>query len=171
MAQSGRVRSAGPGAEELLGQKFTRFVPAEAQDAFYLYSQQVLHSGSKQTGEFTLQSATGRAFTSARLEGKAARYPVTHQTQCRLSLSDMTERKAAERRRELTSALSALFAQKTTASAYLRSVVELIRQWSGAQLGSGIRLMNDQQEIPYEAWAGFGPAFHRAGESPFAPAR
>ena len=93
-----------------------------------------------------------------RLEGIAADDPITHKTNCRLSLSDITERKEAERRRELTSALSALFAQKTTASEYLHSVVELIRQWSGAQ-ALGIRLVNEQQEIPYEAWAGFEPRF------------
>ena len=32
----------------LLQQKFTRFIPAEAQDTFHLYCQQVLHSGIKQ---------------------------------------------------------------------------------------------------------------------------
>jgi PAS domain S-box-containing protein len=165
LSQGGEVLEANFAACELLGlgrkrlleQKLTRFMPAEAQEAFHRYCDEVLHSGTKQTGELTLQGAGGRALT-VRLEGSAAEDPVTHQTQCRLSLSDITERKAAERRRELTSALSALLAQKGSGREYLQSVVGLIRPWSGAQ-ALGIRLVNERQEMPYEAWAGFEPAF------------
>jgi signal transduction histidine kinase len=70
----------------------------------------------------------------------------------------ITERKEAERRRDLTNALSSLFAQKNSAGTYLRAVVELIQQWSGAQ-ALGIRLLNERREIPYEAWVGFEPVF------------
>jgi PAS domain S-box-containing protein len=141
----------------LIHQKFTHFIPAEAQDTFYRYCQQVLHLQSRQTGELALKSATGRRLI-VRLEGIAAEDPITHKTNCRLSLSDITDRKEAERRHDLTGALSALFAQKRTVSEYLHSVVELFRQWSGSQ-ALGIRLVNEQQEIPYEAWAGFEPGF------------
>jgi PAS domain S-box-containing protein len=143
--------------KDLIQQKFSRFIPTEAQDGFYLYCSQVLHSETKQTGELTLTSATGSHFT-VRVEGIAAQDPATHKAQVRLSLIDITERKAAERRRDLTNALSALFAQQRSASGYLHSVVELIQQWSGAQ-ALGIRLVNEQQEIPYEAWVGFEPGF------------
>ena len=118
----------------------------------------MLHSETKQTGELTLKSATGGLLDRAAGRHRGARTPRPTRLSCRLSLSDITERKEAERRRDLTSALSALFAQKTSASEYLHSVVELIQQWSGAQ-ALGIRLVNEQQEIPYEAWAGFEPGF------------
>lgn len=72
--------------------------------------------------------------------------------------ADITERREAERRRELTSALLALFAQKSTAGDYLNSVVEIIRQWTGCQ-ALGIRIRNDREQIPYESSAGFDPAF------------
>ena len=71
----------------------------------------MLQSETRQTDELTLKSATGGVLT-VRLEGIAAEDPITHKTNCRLSLSDITERKEAERRRDLTSALAALFAQK-----------------------------------------------------------
>jgi PAS domain S-box-containing protein len=72
--------------------------------------------------------------------------------------TDITDHKEAERRREFTSALLALFARKSSANDYLNSVVEIIREWSGCQ-ALGIRLKNEQQEIPYESWAGFEPGF------------
>jgi PAS domain S-box-containing protein len=165
LSEGGEVLEANLAAADLLGlerqallhQKFTRFIPAEAEDDFYLYCRQVLRSQTRQPGELTLKSAKGGRLT-VRLEGIVAEDPTTHETNCRFSLSDITERKEAERRRDLTSALAALFAEKNSASEYLHSVVELIRQWSGAQ-ALGIRLVNEQQEIPYEASAGFEPAF------------
>jgi PAS domain S-box-containing protein len=80
---------------KLLEQKFSCFIPADAQNTFHLYCQQVLHSGIKQIRELTLKSATGRRLT-VRLEGIAAQGPKTHQTQCRLSLNDITASKEAE---------------------------------------------------------------------------
>ncbi len=88
--------------KDLLHQKFSHFIPADAQDAFYLYCHQVLHSPARQTAELRLKSATGGLLT-VRLEGIAADDPITHKTNCRLTVSDITERKEAERRRELTS--------------------------------------------------------------------
>jgi PAS domain S-box-containing protein len=165
LSQGGEILEANLAAASLLGlerkalahQKINRFIPVEAQDAFHLYCREVLRSETRQTGELTLKHATGSLLT-VRLEGIAADDPITHRTHCRLSLSDITERKEAERRHDLTSALAALFAQKSSVSEYLQAVVELIRQWSGSE-ALGIRLVNEAQEIPYEAWAGFEPGF------------
>jgi PAS domain S-box-containing protein len=165
LSQGGEVLEANLAAASLLGlerkalihQKITRFIPAEAQGAFHLYCDQVLHLRTRQMGELALRNAAGGSLT-VRLAGIVAEAPVARESNYRLSLSDITERKEAERRRDLTSALSALFAQKTSASEYHHSVVELIRRWSGAE-ALGIRLVNEQQEIPYESWAGFEPEF------------
>jgi len=72
--------------------------------------------------------------------------------------TDITPHKEAERRREFTSQLLALFARKTAISDYLNSVVDIIRRWTSCQ-ALGIRILNDQGEIPYESWAGFEPGF------------
>ncbi len=71
---------------------------------------------------------------------------------------DITERKEAERRRDFTTALLTLFAQKTTSKEYLDAVVETIRQWSGCE-AAGIRVLNERREMPYASWAGFDPRF------------
>jgi PAS domain S-box-containing protein len=165
LSQDDEVLEANLAAASLLGcerknlihQKLSRFIPPEAQDTFYQFCRQVLESETRQRVELTLRSPAGGRLT-VRAEGIAAQGPTTHKSQVRLSLSDITERKAAERRRDLTNALSALFAQKATAKGYLHAVVELIQQWSGAQ-AMGIRLLNEQQEIPYEASVGFDPGF------------
>ena len=72
--------------------------------------------------------------------------------------TDITERKAAERRREFTNALLALFAQKSSAREYLDSVVTILRQWSNCE-ALGIRIVDENSEIPYESWVGFQPEF------------
>jgi PAS domain S-box-containing protein len=72
--------------------------------------------------------------------------------------TDITERTAEEKRRELTHALLGLFAQKVTLKEYLDSVLEALRQWSGCE-ALGVRLLNEQQRIPYAAWTGFDPSF------------
>ena len=143
--------------KHLIHQKFSRFLTAEARDPFYSYCRQVLQSEIRLTGELTLRNAAGISLV-ARLEGIAAEDPGTHKRNCRLSLIDITERKEAERRRDLTSAVAALFAQKASISEYLHSVVQLVQQWSGCQ-ALGIRLVNEQQQIPYAAWADFEPGF------------
>jgi PAS domain S-box-containing protein len=72
--------------------------------------------------------------------------------------TDITERKQAERRREFTSALLALFAQKSAAPQYLHSLLEVLSQWSGCQ-AIGIRVADENGEIPYQTWSGFEPEF------------
>ena len=144
--------------QELIHQKFSRFIPAEGQDAFYFYCGQVLRSRTAKTGELTLKSINGRSLT-VWLEGIAAEDPTTHKTNCRLSLGDITERKEAERRRRADQALTALFAAEDLG----RRVPPCgggaaSGSWSGAQ-AVGIRLVNEAQELPFAAWAGFEPGF------------
>ena len=71
---------------------------------------------------------------------------------------DITERKQTERRQEFTNALLALFAQKATANEYLDALAGVIRQWTGCQ-SLGVRLLTEEEEIPYETWSGFEPRF------------
>jgi PAS domain S-box-containing protein len=71
---------------------------------------------------------------------------------------DITERMEAERRRDFTNSLLALFAHKTSSKEYLDSAVDVIRRWCGCQ-ALGIRIVDGNREIPYEASAGFEPDF------------
>ena len=71
---------------------------------------------------------------------------------------DITEQKQAERRRDFTNSLLALFARKNSSKEYLDSVVEILRRWSGCQ-ALGIRTVDEHRGIPYESCAGFEPDF------------
>ena len=71
---------------------------------------------------------------------------------------DITERKAVERRQNVSNALMELFARKNSRREYLGSVAEVIRDWSGCCC-VGIRVVNPDGTIPYEAFLGFDPEF------------
>ena len=72
--------------------------------------------------------------------------------------TDITERKAAETRRNMTSALVELFARKTSSKEYLDAVVKVIQDWSGCQ-SLGIRVTSDKGQIPFESWSGYSQEF------------
>jgi PAS domain S-box-containing protein len=71
---------------------------------------------------------------------------------------DITERKSAQARMNVTNSLLELFAEKTSRQEYLDSVVEIIRNWSGCRC-VGIRLTNADGLIPYESYTGFSEEF------------
>jgi PAS domain S-box-containing protein len=71
---------------------------------------------------------------------------------------DITERKSAQVRKDVTSSLLDLFVKTTSRKEYLDSVVEVVRDWSGCRC-VGIRLVNSDDCIPYESHVGFGEEF------------
>ena len=95
LSASGEILEANLNAGELLGldrgrlihQKFTRFVPPEAQEAFYLFCRQVIGADTRQSLRLDLVSAKSRRQV-VRLE--AARDPTSPQGQLHLSFSDTT---------------------------------------------------------------------------------
>jgi PAS domain S-box-containing protein len=77
----------------LIGQKFTRFVAAEAQDNFYLLRREVFKSDARRSAELELVNAkAGRL--SVLME--AVRSSASSRSQFRVSLTDFTERKRVE---------------------------------------------------------------------------
>ena len=73
---------------------------------------------------------------------------------------DITEQRAAEKRQNVTNALTELFARKNSRKEYLESAVEVIRDWSGCRC-VGIRVVDAQGYIPFEACVGFDSEFQR----------
>lgn len=71
---------------------------------------------------------------------------------------DITERKAAQEKQTFTNSLLELFARKTSRKKYLDATVNVIRQWSGCEF-VGIRIKDNQGNIPYESQTGFDKDF------------
>ena len=97
----GEILEANLNAGELLGldrgkllhQKFSRFVLKEAQDTFYLFCRQVFSSDARQSAELDLLNAQARRLV---VHVEALRDPTSPRKQCRVSFTDITERKRAE---------------------------------------------------------------------------
>ena len=74
---------------------------------------------------------------------------------------DVTEQTAAARRAEVVSLLLGLFARQTSRHEYLDAAARLIREWSGCRY-LGIRVLESNGKLPYDAAVGFDAAFHEA---------
>jgi PAS domain S-box-containing protein len=141
--------------QRLIGSDFSSYFtePAFAEAGY----QKVLAEGLVRDYPLTIRHASGRT-TDVLYHATVYRDEAGQVQGVFAAARDITERKQAERRRDFTSALLALFARKTSARDYLRSVVEAVRHWTGCQ-ALGIRIADEQGEIPYAAWAGFEPEF------------
>ncbi len=144
----------GVGRQRLIGSDFSDYFtePDKASEGY----RTVIAQGQVRDYPLTLRHTSGR--TAEVLYNATVYRNEAGQVQGVFAAArDITERTRAERRREVTSALLALFAQKTTAGDYLNSVLEIIRQWSGCR-ALGIRLA-DKRDLAYETWAGFERGF------------
>ena len=141
--------------ERLVGTKISAYFtePVKAEAGY----QQVLAEGLVRDYPLTIRHASGRT-TDVLYHATVYRDEAGTVQGVFAAARDITERKQAERRRNFTSALLGLFAQKNSARDYLDSVLGVIRQWSGCQ-ALGIRILDEHGEIPYETCAGFEPEF------------
>jgi len=141
--------------ERLIGSDFASYFtePAKAEAGY----QKVLAEGLVRDYPLTIRHISGRI--TEVLYHATLYFNEAGEVQGVLaSARDVTERREAERRREFTNRLLALFARKTSAREYLEAVVETVRELSGCE-ALGIRLADEQGTLPYEACAGFAPEF------------
>ena len=141
--------------EQLIGSNFSDYFtePEKANEGY----QQVIRKGLVRDYPLTIRHVSGRT-TEVLYHATVYRNEAGAVQGVFAAARDVTELKEAGRRRDFTNILLALFAQKTSAKEYLDSVVEVIRQWTGCQ-ALGLRITEKHQEIPYESWMGFDPAF------------
>ena len=115
LSAGGEILEANLSAGKLLGlersrlihQKFTRFIPAEAQDTFYLLRGQGFSTNTPQSVELDLVSAKSERLV-VRLE--AAHDPMCSRKQLHVSLENITERKRVEARVAQLSRVQAVLA-------------------------------------------------------------
>jgi PAS domain S-box-containing protein len=74
------------------------------------------------------------------------------------SLIDVTKRTEGRNRNAFTQDLLELFSKTSTRKEYLDSLVEMIRDWCGCQC-LGVRVMDEEGNIPYESYVGFSREF------------
>ncbi len=141
--------------EQLIGTDFARYF-TEPQKAEAGY-QNVLAEGQVRDYPLTICHVSGRT-TDVLYNATVYRNEAGAVQGVFAAARDITERTEAERRRDFTNSLLALFAHKTSSREYLDSAVDVIRRWCGCQ-ALGIRIVDGNQEIPYEASAGFEPGF------------
>ncbi len=139
----------------LIGSNFSDcFTEAEKANTGY---QRVISEGLVRDFPLTIRHASGRT-TEVLYNATVYRNEAGQAQGVFAAARDVTELRAAERRRNFTNALLELFASKSSIREYLDSVVQVIRDWSDCQ-ALGIRITDDGIGIPYQAWAGFEPGF------------
>ncbi len=79
----------------LLGHPLTQFIPAEGQDGYYLYRNQLLKSQKRQTFETRLRNATGIQI-DVQLDSVVSASANKNPDQFRVAISDISDRKAVE---------------------------------------------------------------------------
>jgi PAS domain S-box-containing protein len=145
----------GLGRERLIGSSFSGyFTEPELAEAGY---RKVLEEGAVSDYPLTIRHCSGRAI-DVLYNATIYRNEAGEVQGVFAAARDITERKETERRQGLTNALLALFAQKATAHEYLDALVGVIRQWTGCE-SLGVRLLTEDEGIPYETWAGFERGF------------
>ena len=145
----------GVGRDQLIGSSFSAyFTEPELAEAGY---HKVLETGAVSDYPLTIRHRSGRT-TDVLYNATIYRNEAGEAQGVFAAARDITERKQTERRQEFTNALLALFAQKATANEYLDALVGVIRQWTGCQ-SLGVRLLTEEEEIPYETWSGFEARF------------
>jgi PAS domain S-box-containing protein len=139
----------------LIGSNFFNYFtePARAEAGY----QKVLADGLVRDYPLSIRHAAGRV-TEVLYNATVYRDEAGRVQGVFAAARDITERRLAEKRRELTQALLELFAHKASGREYFDAVVEVIRNWTGCQC-LGIRVLDEQGEIPYGASVGFDAEF------------
>jgi PAS domain S-box-containing protein len=141
--------------DRLIGSDFSSYF-TEPDKAAASY-QRVLIEGFVRDYPLTIRAVSGRT-TDVLYNATVYRDDAGQVRGVFAAARDITDRKQAERRREFTTSLLALFAQKHTSGDYLKAVVDVIHRWTHCQ-AVGIRMADEQGEIPFAAWTGYEPEF------------
>ena len=145
----------GVAREHLIGSDFSDYFTdaAKAQDGY----QKVLSQGMIKDYPLTIRHSSG--YTTDVLYNAAVYRNENGEVHGVFAAArDITERKAAEVRQNVINRLTELFARKDSSKAYLKSVAEVIHEWSGCRC-IGIRVVAADGSLPYGASIGFDSEF------------
>jgi PAS domain S-box-containing protein len=141
--------------DRLIGTDFSDYFtePEKAQAGY----RQVLAEGLVRDYPLTLRHTSGRR-TDVLYNATVYRNESGRVQGVFAAARDVTERRRAERRIEVTRALLELFAHATSRRQYLGAVVEVLRQWTDCRC-VGLRVLDNRHRVPYEAYVGFSEPF------------
>lgn len=143
--------------DQLIGSDFCDYFtdPAKARQGY----ETVLAQGLVKDYFLTIRHLSGRT-TDVLYNASVYRDEIGAVQGVFAAARDITERREAENRQAVTNVLTELLARRNSRSEYLGIAVEVIRDWSGCRC-AGIRVVDNQGRLPYEACVGFDPAFQQ----------
>lgn len=143
--------------DQLIGSDFCDYFtdPAKARQGY----ETVLSEGLVKDYSLTIRHLSGRT-TDVLYNASVYRNDTGAVMGVFAAARDITERREAENRQAVTNALTELLARKNSRSEYLGFAVEVIRSWSNCRC-AGIRVVDNQGRLPYEACIGFDLEFQR----------
>ena len=149
------VQVTGVSRENLIGTDFSNYFtePNEARKSY----QQVFAKGFVTDYPLTIRHRDGHL---TNVLYNATVYKNTHGETAGVfaAARDVTEKKQTEERQNATNSILELYARKTVRRDYLNAAVNVIREWSGCK-SVGIRIKEDNGNIPYETCVGFEKDF------------
>jgi PAS domain S-box-containing protein len=141
--------------EQLIGSDFSDYFtePDKAKEGY----QRVISEGFVKDYPLTIRHTSGR-LTDVLYNATVYKNEKGEEQGVFAAARDITERKAVEKRQNVTNSLLELFAKETSRKKYLDEAVKVIQGFSDCEF-VGIRIRDNQGNIPYESYVGFDRDF------------
>jgi PAS domain S-box-containing protein len=173
LSEQGKILEANLTATQMLGvnrgalvkQPISRFIIPEDQDIYYLNRQKLLETGQPQGCELRILRANADPFW-ARIEA-AAGQDVDGPSMYRITISDIADRKQAERHQHLAAEILGLLNTPSDLTDTISRILTAIKRETGFE-AVGIRLRNGD-DFPFFVQEGFSNEFLLAENTLVAP--
>ena len=149
--------------KHLIKRGFSQFIERDYQDVFYFHRTLVFESKIRQSCELKLMKSDGTS-VYAHLESIAVEDASGTCKQCRTTVSDITKRKYLAQSLQASHNFLDIANRQTKMSLLLREFVAELKKVTGCG-AVGIRLLDADGNIPYQAYDGFSQRFYEM-ESP-----
>ena len=144
--------------KDVLGKiRFVDLMTDESRKTYEGVFPQFMKNGTASNLEYDIKRQDG-SILSVLLSATAMRDRDGSFLMSRSTLYDVTERKEINRRITVTNALIKQFARTYDRKSYLNEAVAIVNQWSQCR-HTGIRIVDSEQNIPFEACIGYDREF------------
>jgi PAS domain S-box-containing protein len=149
--------------KNLLNAPLSRFVFEDDQNTYWHCLRDIFKGQPRQICELRMLKRDGGQF-NARLEAVAAQDADGRFSQCRMAIFDITESERTKESLRISHRFLKLANESSNMDMLLKGFVEEVRNFTGCD-AAGIRILDKEGNIPYEAYLGFDESFHDS-ESP-----